>query len=141
MTVDLNGVTLPSDSLVDLDDIPNLSIDGGAYDVNALNCRTDLEECCNADLQSLPASLGEWYYPNGTALVFDAQPGGTTFRRNRDLMNVRLWRRATPTERGRFRCELPNAQNVNQTVYVNICELNKINPIYQAPNIPKNTMS
>ena len=120
--MDLNGVTLPNDSLVDFDDIPNVSTSGGAKYVDVLNCRTDLEACCNPGLQMLPAPVGEWYYPNGTALSFDA--GGATFRRNRLLMNVRLWRRHTPTERGRFRCELPNAQNVNQTVYVNICELN-----------------
>ena len=122
MTVDLNGVTLPSDSLVNFDDIPNVSTPESAQDVNVLNCRTDLEACCNMGLQNLPAPVGEWYYPNGTALVFDAS--GATFRRNRLLMEVRLWRRDTPLERGRFRCELPNAQNVNQTVYVNICELN-----------------
>ena len=130
MTVDLSGLTLPNNSLVDFDVIPNLSGDGGATDVNALNCRTDLEACCNMGGQNLPAPVGEWYYPNGTALPFDA--GGATFRRNRGLMIVRLWRRDTPTERGRFRCELPNAQNVNQTVYVNICELNYI--IYYITN-------
>ena len=122
VTVDLNGLALPNDSLVDFDDIPNLPTSGGATDVNALNCRTDLVSCCNVAQENVPASLGEWYYPNGTALPFHAD--GATFRRNRGLMNVRLWRRNTPPERGRFRCELPNAQNVNQTVYVNICELN-----------------
>ena len=127
--MDLNGVTLPNNSLVDFDDIPNVSgAEGAPGDV--LNCRTDLQACCNDGLQMLPAPVGEWYYPNGTALDFDA--GGATFRRNRGLMNVRLWRRATPTERGRFRCELPNAQNVIQTVYVNICELNYI--IYYITN-------
>ena len=122
MTVDLNGVTLPNDSLVDFDDILNLSGGGGANDMNALNCRTNLEACCNDNQPNVPTPVGEWYYPNGTALNFDA--GGATFRRNRALMNVRLWRRNTPPERGRFLCELPNAQNVIQTVYVNICELN-----------------
>ena len=124
VTVDLNGLALPSDSLVDFDDIPNFSTSGGVVDDSVLNCRTDLVACCNAGQQSLPAPVGEWYYPNGTALTFDTSPGGgATFRRARGLMIVRLWRRDTPTERGRFRCELPNAQNVNQIVYVNICEL------------------
>ena len=122
VTVDLNGVTLPNNSLVDFEDIPNAPTDGGVVDDSVLNCRTDLEACCNAAQENVAAPVGEWYYPNGTAFDFDA--GGATFRRNRDLMNVRLWRRDTPTERGRFRCELPNAQNVTQIVYVNICELN-----------------
>ena len=115
--MDLNGVTLPNDSLVNFDDVPS----NRGSDV--LNCRTNLVACCNAGDQMLPdGPVGEWYYPDGTALVFDT--GGTTFRRNRGLMIVRLWRRNAPPERGRFRCELPNAQNVNQTVHVNICELN-----------------
>ena len=122
VTVDLNGLTLLNDSLVDFDDIPNVPTLGGVVDDSVLNCRTDLAACCNAAQENVYASVGEWYYPNGTAVVFDT--GGATFRRNRVLMNVRLWRRNTPPERGRFRCELPNAQNVTQTVYVNICELN-----------------
>ena len=120
--MDLSALTLPNKSLLNFDDIPNFSTSGGVLDDSVLNCRTDLEACCNAGQQNLPASLGEWYYPNGTALDYD--PGGATFRRNRGLMNIRLWRRHTPTERGRFRCEVPNAQNVTQIVYVNICELN-----------------
>ena len=124
VTVDLNGLDLPSDSLVNFDDIPNVSFTGGVVDDSVLNCRTDLEACCNAAQDNVAAPVGEWYYPNGTALTFDTSPGGgATFRRNSGLMIVRLWRRDTPPERGRFRCELPNAQNVNQTVYVNICEL------------------
>ena len=121
--MDLSGVTLPNDSLVNFDDIPNISGTGGVTNDIVLNCRTDLEACCNAVQENVAApGVGEWYYPSGTALDFDT--GGATFRRNRGLMIVRLWRRDTPAERGRFRCELPNAQNVNQTVYVNICEMN-----------------
>ena len=122
--MDLDGLALPNNSLVDFDDIPDFSSDSGVVDDSVLNCRTDLEACCNAGQPNVAApGVGEWYYPNGTALTFDGADGAT-FRRNRGSMNVRLWRRATPPERGRFRCELPNAQNVNQTVYVNICELN-----------------
>ena len=33
---------------------------------------------------------------------------------------MRLYRQGSPTERGRFRCEIPNAINVNATLYVNI---------------------
>ena len=114
-------MTLPNDSFVDFNDIANVDSGGGADGQEVLNCHTDLVNCCNA-AQTGGVSVGEWYYPNGTALVFDA--GGTTFRRNRILSNVRLWRRDNPPERGRFHCELPNAFQVNQTVHVNICEFN-----------------
>ena len=125
VTVDLNGVTLPNNSLVEFDDIPDVSGGGGVADDSVLNCRTNLETCCNDTEPNVDAPVGEWYYPDGTPLSFDA--GGATFRRTRGLMIVRLWRRDTPTERGRFSCEVPNAQNVNQTVYVNICELTILN--------------
>ena len=73
--------------------------------------------------------FGEWYYPGGGRVT-----GGSdvTFRTNRgqnEVINgqqfygsVRLWRRFTPPERGLFRCELPDAENVIRNLYVNICE-------------------
>ena len=120
-------MTLLNNSFVDFDNIPDLSTtDGpGSAADTLLLCRTNLEQCCNADQQNIPAPLGEWYRPNGVLIDFDIPSQGTTFRRNRGLSVVRLWRRNDPPERGRFRCEIPNAANpnVNQTLYVNICEL------------------
>ena len=87
-------------------------------------CVTDLEACC----ESPPH--GDWYYPDGSrvSLVLDV----ATFQTNRgqnEVINgqqfhgsVRLWRRYTPPERGLFRCEIPDANSVNQNLYVNICE-------------------
>ena len=95
----------------------------------ALLCVTDLVDCCESPL----TVHGEWYYPNGS-VVRNPPPGFgyRAFMRNRGLNeirngtqfygSVRLWRRYTPIERGRFYCELPSAANptVNQTLYVNI---------------------
>ena len=121
VSLELLGVTLPNNSFVDFDDIPEYSDGLNPNDYNyrqTMFCRTNLAPCCN------PPPVGEWYYPNGSALEFDA--GGTTFRRNRGTGVIRLYRRSSPTERGRFRCEIPNAAdpNINQTLYVHICELN-----------------
>ena len=117
-------MTLPSNSFLDFNDISNVpGSSGGADGQEVLNCRTDLINCCNVD-QTGSVSVGKRYHPNGTALLFDA--GGATFRRNRRQSTIRLWHRDNPTERGRFHCELPNAFQVNQTVYVNICELSTI---------------
>ena len=124
MYLELKGVTLTNNSFLDFNDIANVpDISGGAvdYDDEVLSCRTNLFICCNS-AQTGAGPLGEWYYPNGTALSYDAD--GATFRRNRILSNIRLWRRDNPTERGHFHCEVPNNFQVNQTVYVNICELN-----------------
>ena len=120
-----------------LDDMETLSppLPDNGLSVMTLACLTDLVDCCNA-----PRSRhGEWKYPNGTVIEFDAV--GATFRRNRVSLNggyymyygpgdqivygaVHLWRRGIPPERGRFRCEIPNAANptVNQTLYVHICK-------------------
>ena len=132
-SLELLGVNLPNDSLVEVRDLYEV-IDDGPNPVPAnnrptLHCFTDLVDCCNN-----PRSTdGEWYFPNGTALDFDF--GGTSFRRNRGpngpfgpcgetvLGVVRLFRRGLPPERGRFCCEIPTAAGDNQTVYVNICEL------------------
>ena len=138
MSLRLQGVTLSSDSLVDIDDIlqfPESSTttpaNNNEYHNQSLLCLTDLDDCCFDP----HTRRGNWYYPNGNEVIFNS--GGVTFRRNRGangVMNdqqfygsVRLWRQGNPSERGRFRCELPNSANpfVNLVLYVHIRELTK----------------
>ena len=101
----------------------------------SLLCVTDLVNCCRD-----PHEVhGDWYYPNGSVVQYDTDGRNTAFRRNRgrnEILNgqqfygsVRLFRRWSPHERGRFRCELPSAANptVNQTLYVYISEFYLIN--------------
>ena len=127
---------------MDFDD--TLNIGGGPGPTNrnpgsdgaALECKTDLVDCCGTESGSpVRAQHGNWYFPDGTR-VGEFASSGTRFMVNRgpnEVINgqqfngsVRLFRRfsAVP-ERGRFRCELPNNANpsVNQIIYVNICEL------------------
>ena len=131
------GVTIPNNSLVDVDDIlyrsPAPCCNEDPSNANpelhdqALLCVTDLVDCCD-DSNTV---RGEWYYPDGRVVQFNAR--GITFRRNRgrnEVINgrqfygsVRLFRRyGSPPERGRFRCEMPSADDpsVNQTLYANI---------------------
>ena len=136
VSLKLLGVTIPNNSLVDLDDILYRTLnDPEPTDANGLHdqtlvCVTDLEDCCDA-----PHTVrGKWYYPDGSVVLLDAL--GSTFLSNRgpnEVINgrqfygsVRLFRRySRPPGRGRFRCELPNAAdpNVNKTLYANIGEL------------------
>ena len=121
---------------MDIDDIlyrtandPDPSNSNGLHDQSLL-CVTDLVDCCTS-----PYKRGDWYYPDGRRIVFDTNGWNAAFRRNRgrtEIINgqqfygsVRLFRRWTPTQRGRFRCELPSAADpgVNQILYANICEL------------------
>ena len=124
----LLGQTIPNNSLVNLDDLayqdPNLA--GFTQDPTNANgretlmCVTDVVACCESP------ELGNWHLPAGSV------GGSGQFRINRGQNeeingqqlygSVRLWRRYTPNERGLFRCELPDANGVNQNLYVNICE-------------------
>ena len=136
MSLRLRGVALPSDSLVDIDDIldsPSVTSDpanDNEYHDQALLCITGLEDCCTS-----PRTVrGDWYYPDGSRVAGSDQSGRDAFRRNRGLNevlngqqsygSVRLFRRGDPPERGRFRCELPNSANpnYNRTLHAHICE-------------------
>ena len=138
VSLKLQGVTIPNNSLVDVDDIYSaapgvgLNVDpsNDGPKVQALLCITDLINCC----KSPKAVHGDWYYPNGSVVQNNIVNRANLFRRNRgpyEFRNgrqfygsVRLWRRNAPTERGHFCCELPNAanSNINQTLCVYICE-------------------
>ena len=98
----------------------------------ALQCVTDLVDCCGTESGTVRTECGDWYFPDGRRVEFG---GGTRFLVNRgpnEVINrqqfngsVRLFRRFSGVpERGRFFCELPNAADptVNQVLYVNICE-------------------
>ena len=141
------GETLPSDSFVDIDDVLNIGSGPAPTNRNpgsdgapgaALECITDLEDCCGTESDT-PSGItrtvhGDWYFPDGTRV--GESGGGSLFLVNRgpnEVINgeqfygsVRLFHRfsAIP-QRGRFRCELPNAAipNVNQIIYVNICKI------------------
>ena len=111
---------LQNDSLVDIDDIPDeLTVGFEMARITGLTCVTDLWECCNYPRR------GEWYHPDGSPVTFN--DGLQKFRRSRgerrrEQRRIYLWRNSNPMQRGRFHCELPDAQNVNQSRYVSICE-------------------
>ena len=111
MFLSLNGHFIANNSYVDVDDI--------GEDDDALLCHTDKPDCCNPFLV-YGIRAGEWYYPNGSRVGIQ---GGyqDEFYRNRRAQVVRLNRRqGTFTARGLFRCEVPDASGIIQTVFVNI---------------------
>ena len=122
----LNGVAISNDGFVDVDDVflfGNINRPSNANSNGAVLCTTDLEDCCAA-----PRTVrGDWYYPDGRR-VGSSGSGFLVNRGPNDQQangSVRLFRRFSGApEKGRFRCELPNAadSNVNQILYVNICE-------------------
>ena len=124
---------------MDFDDVLNTGNPGSAptnrnpgSDGAALECITDLVDCCGTESGSpVRAQHGNWYFPDGARV--GEFSGGTRFMVNRGPNevidgqqfngSVRLFRRFSDVpQRGRFRCELPNAAGVDQNLYVNICE-------------------
>ena len=103
----LRGTPIDDDSFVDVDSI-------GEGD-NALLCLTNDTNCCSGT-ETGGAALGNWFFSSGTAVA------SGDFFRNRGQSVVRLNRRNSPTERGRFRCEIVNQMGTTDTIDVNICE-------------------
>ena len=133
VSLQLQGQTIPNNSLVNLADLlyrttaPQLREDPtNSNGLQTLMCVTDFVDCCET-----PAR-GYWYYPNGSRIEF-TEGNYATFQSNRGQYeiidgqkfygSVRIWHRYTPLERGLFRCALPDANHVNHSLYVNICEL------------------
>ena len=127
MYLSLNGVIVPNDSDVLVTNITEGGTDMAGQDDGGLLCHTDRSDCC----RSVDGrAQGQWYFPTGDPGVqvptegtqTAAKPDGDFFFRNRDDGIVRLNRRGTPSERGRFRCEIPNADGDMVNLFVNIGE-------------------
>ena len=119
MSLSLNAVAIPSDGYVIASDI-------GAGSTGLL-CNTDKSDCCRAaDNPPSGPAQGQWYLPDGTQVesysTLDTGIPRNFFYRNRDTGVVRLNRQGNPSERGRFRCEIPSTSGVMVDLYVNIGE-------------------
>ena len=119
VTLSLNGVSIPNGGNVLVTDITE-----GSYGVTdgGLLCITDSSGCCRGSDNPNGGGQGEWYFPNGSLVAIQGTRYRDIFYRNRGARLVRLNRVGNPPERGRFRCEVPNAAGVMVTIYVNIGE-------------------
>ena len=84
-------------------------------DDDALLCITT---CCGPPYtgEMVPA-LGNWYFPNGTRVPSHSIKWD--FYRTRGQMVVRMYRRRGG-EDGIYHCEIPDAMNVIQTIYIGV---------------------
>ena len=121
---------------MDIGDFDDISTNGTEVcDAHALLCHTDKSNCCHA-VQTLRGDmlLGDWYFPNDIIVGSFIQTLKSGLRdyfgRNRGLSVIRLYVSGAPTERGRFRCEIPGANGVTRNLYANICELMTIQAIH-----------
>ena len=109
---ELKGKTYQNNSLVFLKDIG----EGG----DALVCMTDLNDCCRPPYTGQWGVRGNWYFPNGTRVVSSGHQWD--FHRTRGDMVVLLHRRRDGAE-GIYRCVVPDAKNVTQTIYIGVYEI------------------
>ena len=83
---------------------------------DALLCITNQTACCR---ESNSGSVSEnWFFPNGSR-VPSVSGGEWDIYRTRGQMVVRLNRRRGGVE-GIYRCEIPDAMNVHQTIYIGV---------------------
>ena len=107
----LRGTTYQNNSLVTLEDIGEWS--------DALLCLTDLTACCRPPYTSEvgPFYRGSWFFPNGTRVP--SSGAQWDFHRTRGQSVVLLHRRRGG-EDGVYSCEIPDATNVTQTIYIGV---------------------
>ena len=130
----LRNTTYHNNSIVMLEDI-------GDGEDDALLCNTNYSACCQSS--NMVHVLGNWYFPNGTRIPSDGEKWD--FYRTRGQMVVRMNRRRGGVE-GIYRCVIPDAMNVTQTIYIGVysastgeCALNFISkrkgtrPMISAP--------
>ena len=92
------------------------SLNGITYQNNSLVTLTDIGEgndgllCITNDVNG--SVRGDWYFPNGTRVL-------NTLKRTRDQIVVRMNRRGGGEE-GIYHCEIPDAMDVNQTIYIGV---------------------
>ena len=110
----MRGAIIATDGYVDIDDV-------SSDESGPLLCHTRAIGCCSL---SDGQQAGDWFLPNGSRMNNSARMGG--YRRNRGTGVVRLYRDSRTSSasalRGRFRCEIPDANNISQALYINICK-------------------
>ena len=116
----LRSAIFQNNSLVSLEDIGEWG--------DALLCVTDLTACCQPPYTGIIRYLlGNWFFPNGTRLRY-FYPNYTSdtqwdFFRSRGHVIVYMHRRRGGVN-GIYRCEIPDAMNVTQTMYIGVYTAN-----------------
>ena len=84
---------------------------------DALLCITNQTACCRPPYTGERDAIGNWFFPNGTGV--SGSSNQSDFHKTRGQMVVRLHRRRGGGE-GIYRCEIPDAMNVIQTIYIGV---------------------
>ena len=107
--VALKGTNYQNNSIMILENIG----EGG----DALLCLTDQTACCRPPYSGNRPVLGNWFFPNGTRVPSSSNQ--SDFHRTRGQSVVRLHRRRGGVN-GIYHCEIPDAMNVIQAIYIGV---------------------
>ena len=95
-----------------------MTLDDIGENDTALLCKTIQTACCRPlHTGNTWPVLGNWFYPNETRVL--SLGNNTDFYRTREQMEVLLHRRRGG-EDGIYRCEIPDSENVLQTIYIGV---------------------
>ena len=109
----LRGTTYQNNSIVTLEDI-------GEGDDASLLCVTDQPACCHPYYTGeIGSALGNWFFPNGTRILHYTTGTRWDFYRTRGQMIILMHRRRGGVD-GIYSCEIPDAMNVTQTIYIGV---------------------
>ena len=85
---------------------------------DALHCLTELTACCGKKFNgAMGSAIANWFFPNGTRVPSASNQGD--FHRTRGDMVVLLQRRRGG-EDGVYYCEISDAMNIIQTIYIGV---------------------
>ena len=86
---------------------------------DALLCITNFRSCCRPPYTDSigQSAIGNWYFPSGSRVPSSGTQ--SEFYRTRGHMVVLMHHRRGGVE-GIYRCEIPDAMNVTQTIYIGV---------------------
>ena len=83
----------------------------------ALHCITNLTTCCGPYTGEVRPAVGNWFFPNGTRVPSSGNQ--LDFHRTRGQMVIHMHRRRGG-EDGIYRCVIPDAENITQSIYIGV---------------------
>ena len=93
-----------------------MNLEGIGEGDDALLCITNLTACCRPP-HEVRSAIGNWFFPNGSRVPSNGNQWD--FHRARGQMVIYMHRRRGG-EDGIYRCVIPDAEDVTQSIYIGV---------------------
>lgn len=104
-----DGHVISNNSVIDVDKEERIRI----------FCYTNNTDCCRDSNTG-----GNWYFPNGELVLSKSASEQPTFLLSRRTEYLLLYANGFGAmERGQFLCQIPNANDKVESIYIRLCEL------------------